>query len=484
VTAPDFPPCTRCGRVLRWSPVTWPEGPICATCRTWALETYGTCACCGTERMVPGITADGEGRLCTDCVGIPGCYICTRCGQEGWIQRKGTCSRCVLTERLDDLLDDGTGRIRPELVPLYDGLRQATRPRTLFTWTGRDHVQRLLRLLARGQSPLTHEGLNRLTPPRSVAYLRDLLMHYGVLPHRDRHLVLFELWLEQWLATINDQGHRELLERFASWDILRTLRAAADRTGVGTSRDRNARRMLRKAEEFLTWIDDRGTNLPSCTQPDLDAWHAEAFLARRPAQNFLRWAMASHLMPRLTIPHRNTANPAPIGHDKRIRLLRRTIEDEELDLLDRVVVVLALLFAQPFSRICRLTLDDLVEEDGRLSIRFGDPPAPVPEPFAGLLRTFAARRPNLTTATNPGTRWLFPGRRAGQPMDTSTLAHRMRKNGLPTFHGRTAAIRQLVLQAPAPVIARMLGYHPEHITALAAEAGSPWSHYAPDDHAE
>ena len=69
-------------------------------------------------------------------------------------------------------------------------------------------------------------------------------------------------------------------------------------------------------------------------------------------------------------------------------------------------------------------------------------------------------------------------------MDTSTLAHRMRKNEIPTFHGRTAAIRQLVLQAPAPVIARMLGYHPEHITALAAEAGSPWSHYAPDDHAE
>jgi hypothetical protein len=52
------------------------------------------------------------------------------------------------------------------------------------------------------------------------------------------------------------------------------------------------------------------------------------------------------------------------------------------------------------------------------------------------------------------------------------------------FHGRTAAIRRLVLQAPAPVIARMLGYHPEHITALAAEAGSPWSHHAPEDHAE
>ncbi len=484
MTAPDFPPCTRCGRVLRWSPVTWPEGPICATCRTWALETYGTCSRCGTERMVPGITPGGEGRLCTDCADIPGCYFCSRCGQEGWIQRKGTCSRCVLTERLDDLLDDGTGTIRPDLVPLYDGLRRASRPRTLFTWTGREHVQRLLRLLARGEAPLTHEGLNRLTPPRSVAYLRDLLMHHGILPHRDRHLIFFELWLEQWLADIDGQDRREVLERFASWDILRTLRAAADRTGVGASRDRNARNALRQAKAFLEWLDERGTDLASCTQADLDAWHAEAFLARRPAQKFLRWAMASRLVPRLMIPHRSTANPAPISQNRRVTLLRRAVEDEDLDLLIRVVVVLTLLFAQPLSRLSRLTLDDLTDEDGRLSIRLGDPPAPVPEPFANLLRAFTAQRPNLTTATNPGARWLFPGRRAGQPMDTSTLAHRMRRAKLPAINGRTAALRQLTLQAPAPVVAQMLGYHHVHITALAAEAGSPWSHYAPDDHTE
>ncbi|WP_435106699.1 hypothetical protein [Nocardiopsis synnemataformans] len=186
----------------------------------------------------------------------------------------------------------------------------------------------------------------------------------------------------------------------------------------------------------------------------------------------------------MKLPHRDTANPAPISQNRRVTLLRRAAEDEDLDLLVRVVVVLALLFAPPLSRICQLTLDDLVEEDGRLNIRFGDPPTPIPEPFAELLRTFAVRRPNLTTATDSGARRLFPGRRAGRPMDTSTLAGRMRKNELPTFRGRTAAIRQFVLQAPSPVIARMLGYHPEHITALATEAGSPWSHYAPEDHAE
>ncbi|WP_159944892.1 MULTISPECIES: hypothetical protein [unclassified Nocardiopsis] len=66
-------------------------------------------------------------------------------------------------------------------------------------------------------------------------------------------------------------------------------------------------------------------------------------------------------------------------------------------------------------------------------------------------------------------------------MGTSTLAHRMRRNGLPTFNGRTAAMRQLVLQAPAPAAVRILSHRHVHITALAAEVGSPWPHYSPDE---
>ncbi|MFG2684121.1 hypothetical protein [Streptomyces sp. NPDC048392] len=36
--------------------------------------------------------------------------------------------------------------------------------------------------------------------------------------------------------------------------------------------------------------------------------------------------------------------------------------------------------------------------------------------------------------------------------------------------------------APAPVIARMLGYNDDHTTRLAEEAGGTWRHYAPGDH--
>ncbi|WP_329568367.1 hypothetical protein [Streptomyces sp. NBC_01361] len=40
----------------------------------------------------------------------------------------------------------------------------------------------------------------------------------------------------------------------------------------------------------------------------------------------------------------------------------------------------------------------------------------------------------------------------------------------------------LVLQTPAPVIARMLGYHDDTTAQLAAEAGGTWRHYASGDH--
>lgn len=43
----------------------------------------------------------------------------------------------------------------------------------------------------------------------------------------------------------------------------------------------------------------------------------------------------------------------------------------------------------------------------------------------------------------------------------------------------------LVLQAPAPVVAGMLGYHHKHTARVLAEAGGTWSRYAPgDDHAQ
>jgi len=77
----------------------------------------------------------------------------------------------------------------------------------------------------------------------------------------------------------------------------------------------------------------------------------------------------------------------------------------------------------------------------------------------------------------PHARWLFPGRRAGQPLNPNSLLPLIRELGVPTGAGRAAALRQLVLQAPAPVIAKALGYHDKTTTVVLAEAGGTWNSY-------
>jgi hypothetical protein len=142
-----------------------------------------------------------------------------------------------------------------------------------------------------------------------------------------------------------------------------------------------------------------------------------------------------------------------------------------------------LLYAQPASRIARLTIDDITcGDDGQVLIRLGDPPTPVPEPFAALLLQAAARRGNMTTAANPAARWLFPSRQAGQPLNPNTLGALIRDLGVPTVTARTAALRQLVLQAPVPVVAQSLGFHQITTHRAVVEAGGTWSRYAPGDH--
>ena len=117
-------------------------------------------------------------------------------------------------------------------------------------------------------------------------------------------------------------------------------------------------------------------------------------------------------MPRLQLPPSKASSPAPIGPRERLELIRRIHAGDGMDLTERVVALLVLLYAQPLTRVTRLTIDDLMVDDGQMAIRLGDPPAPVPAPFDALVGEYLAARPNLTTATNQNSRWLFPGRRA------------------------------------------------------------------------
>jgi hypothetical protein len=55
-------------------------------------------------------------------------YRCARCGHEGKLHARHLCTRCTFADRLAELLDDGTDRIRPELAPLADSLLAMDNP--------------------------------------------------------------------------------------------------------------------------------------------------------------------------------------------------------------------------------------------------------------------------------------------------------------------------------------------------------------------
>lgn len=125
----------------------------------------------------------------------------------------------------------------------------------------------------------------------------------------------------------------------------------------------------------------------------------------------------------------------------------------------------------------------LVSQSGRLPVGGVRPPSAVPDPAADLLLSWIDNRDNMNTAINPASKnWLFPGRRAGQPIHPGVLTGMVNELGIPATAGRGASIRQHVREMPAPVVADELGYHPVTTAGLAAPAGNTWSRYAPGDH--
>ncbi|WP_318199662.1 hypothetical protein [Streptomyces sp. SCL15-4] len=473
--------CARCGRRAAKS-AEWSDGPICRACYDRAMRVRGSCPDCGADRLLPGLdTADTP--ICRDCAGITRDFFCDRCGFEGLLLGGRLCERCTLADTLARLLDDGTGHVALPLQPLVTALLEMDRPKSRLIWLRNPNVVRLLRGLATGTIPLTHEGLHQEGPWRTVTHLRDLLMDSGVLPRVDRQILLYQRWLTERLATIEDPEHHLLLRHFASWHQMRRLRATAEKGPLGRSQTHQAKQETTQAGAFLAWLADRGRTIEHCRQADLDAWHTEKLATRRPAQTFLRWCMKTGRMPNLTLPPQViTQDQAPLNQHRRLAMLRRVLNDDSLPLRSRIVAALVLVYAQPVSRIVRLTIDDVTDDETTVAVSLGDPPSPLPEPVAELMRAYLRSRQHLPYASSRSACWLFPGRQPGQPMNSVSLQVHLREIGVPPQRGRTSAIRQLVLQAPAPVIARALGYHDKTAARLVTEAGGTWSRYAPGDH--
>jgi hypothetical protein len=478
--------CARCAR-YGWFAARWPDGHVCRTCHDRALRTRGHCPGCGDERALPGLRPEDHAPICPDCAGFMMSYRCSRCDTEDKLHGGRLCTRCTLEDRLTDLLDEGGGRIRPALVPLAESLLGADKPLSILTWLYTRKGQPgspedLMRRLGRGQIELTHEAFHTLQPGQAASHLRELLMACGALPAVDKQICLFERWLTGHLAEITDPEHAQIVRRFTTWQVLPKLRRNAENGPLTTSSRKYAGEQVKHATSFLQWLAEQGHDLSTCRQSDIDLWHVEhANHSRTAVRPFLLWCATTKLTRRFTLPAAQISRATPISQNQRLALLGRLLTGHDLPLRTRVAAVIVLLYAQPLTRVVRLTVDDVLRGD-QVFLQLGDPPSPVPAPFAELLLEWTDSRNNMNTATNRSSRWLFPGRRAGQPMNPYTLAATINDLGIPTTASRAAAIRQHVLEMPAPVVADALGYHQVTTAKLASQTGATWSRYAAGDH--
>jgi len=500
--------CARCDR-RRPVSVRLPDGPRCASCRP---VKEMTCAICASLAPCEITRATGEPwcracqkrwARCDGCgevrpvrggvTGRPLCATCTRPDPSFWKRcptcddatklTDGPCVRCVLRQRLQELLGGDDGTVRPELQALYDNLAAAERPATALRWLKRDHTTAILGDLASGVLPLAHDTLDRLPPAKTVEHLRAVLVATAALPARDEHMAQLERWLHATIATRVDPDERYLLQRFALWHLLRRLRGRRKNgQSVSYTQTTVVKDHLRAAIELLDWLACRGLDLGSCDQGHLDTWLATDGVTRRGhAGHFVRWAAAQNLT-KLTLPALRWNGPSgTIDADKRWEQARWLLQDDTVAPADRVAGLLVVLYAQKLTAISQLTLAHLEHSDDGVRLRLGAPAVTLLEPLATLALDLVATRRGHAALGDQGTSpWLFPGGRPGRSISASRLAERLRALGIHAGPARSSALLQLATELPAAVIARMLGVHIKVAVEWQRAASGDWTGYAAD----
>lgn len=480
--------CAVCHR-HRTTQAFWPLGPVCSTCYSATVNNPCSCSICGQHRVLVG-RDDGGAGTCGPCaIRVAGPietranldYLCASCGEAGDLYAAHRCARCVLTDRVSDLLGDENAVIGPQLLPFADALVDAAVPRNVLAWLRRSDSARLLAELASTGTPVTHDVLDQLLQsPRMAAvdYLRKLLIATNVLPDRLEPLARLEPWLDAQLAD-QPAEHQRLVRPFAQWVVLRKARRAANRgryTGSSANADRED---IRQALVLLSWLTERHLTIDDLTQAHLDEFMALARSKRRRAvRAFTAWTAARRITPELIIARRRDDTPSRfIAEEHHLDLLRRCLTTDGPAPLDvKVAGSLILLYGARLSKIHRLTTDRLSQDDRGTYLAIDSVPVLLPPSLAQLVNQLIAEPPRtfgLRPTTPALTTYLFPGRPPARPIGPAHLGARLRRHGIPVGAARNTALIALAAELPAAVIADLFG--------LTYKTASAWSSYAQAD---
>lgn len=374
----------------------------------------------------------------------------------------------------------GDPRAVERLAPYLAALRDGAKPWSVLNWMTVSAGYCTLVELARGELELSHEGLDRVARGQSTAYLRAALIHAGVLAARQEQTAKLDAFIHAQTARLPDGEDRTRLRAFATWQVQHDLKRRERRGQTTRASGKLARTQISVAVELIAWLHTHGMTLRDLRQEHLDRWLAEGATTRRRIRAFLAWARRGGLLPALDAPWAQPrGHSAPLDPDQRLRLIGTLLADDTLDLRDRVAGCLLLVFAQPVTRLARLTVEDVDDRARPVRLRLGADPLELPEPLGTLVTELKQRRPGLaTTGADDRHGWLFPGLRLDAPLHPEHLRRRLRTLGIPARPGRAAALLHLAQTLPPAILADLLGISETRAADWARAATGDWARYA------
>lgn len=466
--------CAHCGRTARCSRLVLDQ-PVCPACDLRFARNPQPCPGCGDVKVL-AYHDEQHQAACATCTGNPPRYACRQCGRED--NRWGhLCGSCAIRERLTTLMSAPTGGIHPQLQPVFEALVAGPRPQTTLYWTTRSAGPDILRRMATGDLPISHDAFQQLPVNRVTSYVRDLLAATGVLPAFNAELERVPPWLKDYLHTLAPPV-ADTVRRYATWQVLRRLRRTDHGATVTHGAISAARADIVVAARFLTWLHTHGVQLTDLNQNVLDSY-AGTDLARAMAlRGFLHWSHQSRLTPRLQPPQRPRSLPqVTVGHDERWTHVETLLHDDSIRLHVRVAGLFILLYAQPVSRVCRMHRDQITLHPSHVvAVTFDQFPIELPTPLNQLVIDHLQGRGHASYVSQPD-HWLFPGGIPGKHLVTENIRSQLVDRGIPPGSHRKAALYQLAAEMPVPVLAELLGLSTNAATRWATLAGRDWATY-------
>ncbi|MEE2062356.1 hypothetical protein [Rhodococcus artemisiae] len=339
-------------------------------------------------------------------------------------------------------------------------------------------MTQFLRSLAHGESPIANETFENYGEYSKIRHLHQLFTKLGIVEYKDQNLLIFTRWLDRKMdkCDLNDE-HTKVARQYVRWYHLRRLRELSDRTNLTEGHVRTSKQDTTVALNFLGWLEEKSISLSQCRQAHVDEWFATGNTTRSRVRSFAKWAVRNQYLPNIELPGGATFRAPGIDQGKRLALLADLLENEEIPLFCRAAAILFLLYGQPITRLVRLTINDITTNVDVTEILLGDHPVLIPNPFDEIILRYVRSRPNINTAGNADSPYLFVGFRPGQPLNANYLMRLLRDHGVELRVMKAAALRDLVQEMPPAVAARVLGFKTASLEPHAAQAGMTWASY-------